>query len=60
MPMFWDHADTGTYLSWLAADGFAVQWSRFIPEGTGGHGLVLARKLTKGDLESCGDKRPGT
>lgn len=30
-PMFWDHADTCTYLRWLAADGFAVQWSRFVP-----------------------------
>ncbi len=55
--MFWDHADTGTYLRWLAADGFAVQWSRFVPEGTGGHRLVMARKPTKRDSESCGDER---
>lgn len=45
-PMFWDHADTSTYLTWLAADGFAVQWSRFVPEGSGGHRIVMARKPT--------------
>jgi hypothetical protein len=43
-PMFWDHADAATYLAWLEADGFDVLWSRFVPEGTTGHTLVLARK----------------
>jgi SAM-dependent methyltransferase len=47
-PMFWDHADAATYLAWLEADGFAVMWSRFVPEGTGGHTLVLARKGEEG------------
>lgn len=43
-PMFWEHADAATYLAWLEADGFEVVWSRFVPDGTTGHTLVLARK----------------
>ena len=45
-PMFWDHADADTYHRWLGADGFAILWSRFVPEGTSGHTLLLARKRT--------------
>ena len=43
-PMFWDHADRDTYLHWLGEEGLDVAWDRFIPEGDGGHVLVLARK----------------
>jgi SAM-dependent methyltransferase len=43
-PMFWDHADEHTYLTWLRNDGFEVLWHRYIPEGTVGHTLVLARR----------------
>jgi SAM-dependent methyltransferase len=43
-PMFWDHADAGTYVSWLQGDGLEVLWQRFIPEGSSGHTLLLARK----------------
>ena len=43
-PMFWDHADAATYLDWLKGEGFDVAWTRFIPEGSGGHTLLLARK----------------
>ena len=43
-PMFWDHADAATYLTWLRDDGFEVLWDRFIPEGDAGHTLVLARR----------------
>jgi len=42
-PMFWDHADTETYLDWLRAEGFDVLWHRLIPEGDSAHTLVLAR-----------------
>ena len=42
-PMFWDHADRDTYLRWLAEAGLAPIWDRFIPEGSVGHTLVLAR-----------------
>jgi SAM-dependent methyltransferase len=41
--MFWDHADTSTYLRWLGAAGLEPIWDRFIPEGSSGHSLVLAR-----------------
>jgi SAM-dependent methyltransferase len=41
--MFWDHADTASYLNWLRAAGLAPRWDRFVPEGTSGHTLVLAQ-----------------
>jgi SAM-dependent methyltransferase len=41
--MFWEHADTDSYLRWLRAAGLAPVWHRFIPEGTSGHSLVLAQ-----------------
>ncbi|MGH3158336.1 MAG: class I SAM-dependent methyltransferase [Streptosporangiaceae bacterium] len=41
--MFWDHADTGTYLRWLKAARLTPVWNRFIPEGDTGHSLVLAQ-----------------
>jgi 2-polyprenyl-3-methyl-5-hydroxy-6-metoxy-1,4-benzoquinol methylase len=41
--MFWDHADTATYLGWLRAAGLTPVWDRYVPEGDGGHSLVLAR-----------------
>jgi SAM-dependent methyltransferase len=43
VPMFWDHADTVTYLGWLEEAGLRPLWHRFVPEGAGGHTLVLAR-----------------
>jgi SAM-dependent methyltransferase len=41
--MFWDHADTSTYLRWFEAARLALVWHRFIPEGKSGHTLILAR-----------------
>jgi SAM-dependent methyltransferase len=41
--MYWSHADRETYLAWLTEAGFLVEWDRFVPEGDGGHTLVLAR-----------------
>jgi SAM-dependent methyltransferase len=43
--MFWDHADRETYLSWLTEAGLAPLWDRFVPEGSGGHTLVLAQAI---------------
>lgn len=40
--MFWSHADAQTYQRWLKESGFTVLWSRFIPEGSSGHMLILA------------------
>lgn len=41
--MCWSHADEATYRAWLVDAGFEVLWTRFVPEGEGGHTLVLAR-----------------
>ncbi len=41
--MFWDHADTGTYLEWFTAARLEPVWHRFVPEGDSGHSLILAR-----------------
>lgn len=40
--MFWDHADTSSYLRWLTAARLEPVWHRYIPEGTSGHSLILA------------------
>lgn len=42
--MYWSHADAATYQSWLHETGFSIHWTRFIPEGNGGHTLILAQK----------------
>ena len=39
--MFWDHADTATYLDWLTAAHLVPVWHRYIPEGDSGHSLIL-------------------
>ena len=44
-PMYWSHADQPTYIAWLEETGFDVLWTRFIPEGTGGHTLILGKRL---------------
>jgi len=46
--MSWSHEGTETYLQWLRAAGFTVTWHRFIPEGSGGHTLLLARASSLG------------
>ena len=42
--MYWSHAGSTTYESWLIESGLSIHWPRFIPEGDGGHTLLLARK----------------
>jgi len=42
--MYWSHADEGTYLNWLQEIGFVIQQRQFIPEGEGGHTLLLAQR----------------
>jgi SAM-dependent methyltransferase len=41
--MFWDHADTGTYLRWLPEARLTPIWDRYVPEGDSGHSLILAQ-----------------
>ncbi|MDJ0757036.1 MAG: methyltransferase domain-containing protein [Ardenticatenaceae bacterium] len=42
--MVWSHADDKTYERWLQESGFTIHWTRFIPEGDGGHVLILAQR----------------
>lgn len=53
-PMYWSHADGATYLTWLEETGFEVRWMRFVPEGRGGHTLVLAKTPTLPSAASGG------
>jgi ubiquinone/menaquinone biosynthesis C-methylase UbiE len=43
-PMYWSTAGEATYLTWLQEIGFSLLWTRFIPEGDGGHVLILGRR----------------
>src|SRR6266480_3477717 len=43
--MFWEHADVATYLDWMQGAALKPIWNRFIPEGTSGHALVMARAV---------------
>lgn len=42
--MFWSHTDRATYLQWITEAGFQHVRDEFIPEGEGGHTLILAKK----------------
>jgi SAM-dependent methyltransferase len=41
---YWSHADAATYQQWCEDQGFRICWARFVPEGNGGHTLLLAQK----------------
>ena len=45
-PMWWSHADTATYRSWLADAGLVVDTESFVPEGSGGHTLFWTHRLS--------------
>ena len=40
--MWWSHADTCTYRTWLTDAGFAITQEDFVPEGSSGHSLFWA------------------
>ena len=42
--MWWSHADAGTYRRWFAEAGLRVELESFVPEGDGGHTLLLATR----------------
>jgi ubiquinone/menaquinone biosynthesis C-methylase UbiE len=42
--MWWSHADAETYRRWFAAAGLRVELESFVPEGAGGHPLLLATR----------------
>jgi SAM-dependent methyltransferase len=41
--MYWSHADAAAYRRWLTDRGCQIEQATFIPEGDGGHMLILAR-----------------
>jgi len=47
--MYWSHEGEETYRRWLREAGFDVEWTRFVPEGKGGHVLLFAKKGATGD-----------
>jgi SAM-dependent methyltransferase len=56
-PMYWSHADEGTYLAWLRDTGFELQWREFIPEGDDGHVLLLAQRPDAAAAPGGGERR---
>jgi SAM-dependent methyltransferase len=41
--MYWSHSDASTYRRWCAANGLRIVQEGFIPEGDGGHTILLAQ-----------------
>jgi SAM-dependent methyltransferase len=41
--MYWSHADADTYRSWLSSRGFTILEEGFLPQGDGGHTILLAQ-----------------
>jgi len=50
--MYWSHADEDTYMNWLQEIGFVIRERLFIPEGDGGHTLLLAQRPSDGNAPS--------
>jgi SAM-dependent methyltransferase len=42
--MYWSHESRDTYLRWFRAAAFHIELDRLVPEGDGGHTLILAQK----------------
>lgn len=40
--MWWSHADSATYRTWISEAGLRIERDVFIPEGAGGHTLIFA------------------
>ena len=43
-PMWWSHPDEATYRRWFIAAGMDIVDRQFVPEGSSGHVLFLARR----------------
>lgn len=41
--MWWSHPDADTYRQWLTWAGLTIEHDEFVPEGSGGHQLLIAR-----------------
>lgn len=46
--MYWSHAEAKTYIRWIEASGLEIEWEWFLPEGDGGHAVIIARKMETG------------
>lgn len=44
--MYWSHADADAYRQWYAANGLEIVKEDFLPEGDGGHTLLLGHKIS--------------
>ncbi|AKU18435.1 class I SAM-dependent methyltransferase [Luteipulveratus mongoliensis] len=42
--MWWSHPDASTYRDWLEEAGLEVVHEEFVPEGSSGHQLMIARR----------------
>ncbi len=42
--MYWSHTNSDTYIKWFSSVGFTIVETKFIPEGTVGHTLLIAKK----------------
>ena len=42
--MYWNHADSSTYIKWFSSAGFTIEETKYIPERDSGHTLIIARK----------------
>lgn len=42
--MYWSHASAATYRGWLAQRSLDLRHETFVPEGAGGHVLLLAQR----------------
>src|SRR5207253_17577 len=42
--MYWSHEQEETYRRWIAEAGLELRSCEFVPEGRGGHSLILAIK----------------
>ena len=42
--MYWSHTDIETYLTWFTSTGFILLDKQFVPEGNGGHFLLVVKK----------------
>jgi SAM-dependent methyltransferase len=42
--MWWSHPGAETYRHWLTSAGLVIERDEFVPEGSGGHQMLLARK----------------
>ena len=43
--MYWSHSDAGTYRDWFEANGLHNVQEGFLPEGDGGHTVLLGQKI---------------